>query len=196
MLWSLLVGINTLAAVLLLYICWRYQFKYKSVLILFCWSALLAGPWLFKGHNGIEFSLVYVALYICCTAWSLSLYNSYVAKPSIAKTRTDKKSSLASQVFKSNRVAMHRYRWANIPTHIVNLVLVLPFAGTVAMVISMSIFGFIGLNKVNAMVLSALIMPLLWGAFAYWTISSQRKSRPLVLLSILACFSAFSLFGL
>lgn len=196
MLWSLLVGINTLTAVLLVYVCWRYQFKYKSALVLSCWSALLAAPWLLKEHNGIEFTLVYVALYICCTAWSLSLHNSFFAKPLITKTRTDKKSSLASPVFKSNRVTVHRYRWENIPTHIVNLALALPFAGATAMLISMSIFGFIGLNKVNAMVLSALIMPLLWGAFAYWTISSRRKARPLVLLSILAGFSAFSLFGL
>ena len=67
-------------------------------------------------------------------------------------------------------------------------------AGVGAMLVSMSLFGFIGIDTVNVMALSALTMPLLWGVFGFWTISSRRKAKPIVLLSMLAGISALSLF--
>ena len=66
--------------------------------------------------------------------------------------------------------------------------------GVGAMLVSMSLFGFIGIDTVNVMALSALTMPLLWGVFGFWTISSRRKAKPIVLLSMLAGISALSLF--
>tara|TARA_R110000772_G_scaffold12947_3_gene38737 strand:- start:617 stop:1198 length:582 start_codon:yes stop_codon:yes gene_type:complete len=188
---SFMAGASALMAMLLLFFCWQFRPKFKSTILLFCWLIILVSPWLW--HDGsVELAVVYVALTVCSCAWLLSIKSTLKSKASVLK----KGSTQGAVSYRRTTVLKGKpiYKVRNISKHVVNLLLVLPFAGVGAMLVSMSLFGFIGIDTVNVMALSALTMPLLWGVFGFWTISSRRKAKPIVLLSMLAGISALSLF--
>lgn len=122
-----------------------------------CWS-YQAGP-----EYGISFTLLTAAL----AAWAIILFT--------ADNRPQKAKPL-----QPGKLRLARLRILGV--QLWRVIAVVLLAGVVSVAVLVAAGKLLPLSNVNAMVLAALLSPVLWGAASYWLLADPRTARPPVIL--------------
>lgn len=143
------------------------------------WALLFASGWVWSlAAASVEFGIVYALLAPTACAWVLVLHNRQ------ARNRRAPAPAEAGISLPALPVAAR---------HLLLFVGAVPLAGAAAAYGSTALATFLPWQPGNALVLAMLVMPVVWGAGAYWLCADPKPLRPTLGLATLLAFGALVL---
>ncbi|WP_416307788.1 hypothetical protein [Neptunicella sp. SCSIO 80796] len=178
MFFSVVGVLFTLAGIACLYKSWNSKIK-SSAQVWTGWGSLTISAWCWIQSSGAEFGLSYALISLSVVALILIGWKAEIAvSPKVA--------------IQPEHVIV--YRPAAIPRNLLLFLLTVPVAGMAAMMITMLLNSLLPLSRVNMMVLSVYLMPVVWGLAAYWVCADDKLARPALGLSVMGGLSALFIY--
>ncbi|UTF61546.1 hypothetical protein [Gilvimarinus sp. DA14] len=131
------------------------------------WLMLLVASGLWSYRAGAEFGISFTLITLALAAWSIIVLS---ADHRLQKTKPQVRDKL--------RLA----RFGTMAYQLWRLLAVVLLAGVVSVALLVAMGKLLPLSAVNAMVLAALLSPLLWGLAGYWLLADPRPARPPIVL--------------
>ncbi|AXR07408.1 hypothetical protein [Salinimonas sediminis] len=152
----------------------RVQQWYKPV----GWACIALSPWLWHTAYGWRFALAYWVLTVICCAL-LMTYLQRDIRPAINLKPRPRVAVPAAPIVRATG------------KHLLSAIVVLPLAGMVSMLSTVAVTRHLPWASVNIIALGVYLMPLWWGALAYWAMADTKRWRPPACLAMLGavCYS-------
>lgn len=160
---SLVAFFIGLASLILLYYCWR-KAKPVPYLVTLSWLLALLSVVLWVLSHNLIFGVCFALIALSLQAWFLIALNSEKRAPKNEK--------------RLPRTSIHWDGLKALPKHLGRAVSVVPLSGVSAMQLTTVTTGWLPWHSVNLMALGIYIMPLAWGALAYWSVTDTLWWRP------------------
>ncbi|MGH8167918.1 MAG: hypothetical protein ACREQ1_11805 [Woeseiaceae bacterium] len=157
---ALIAGAFGVAA---LYASWRKRLQPKSVVIPAGWFLIALSFYLWMRVGGAEFGPVLAALQLSIVAWIFVLANRHVRRDN---GRRQEPVSVQLPPFRA------------ILRHAAIFLLAVPLAACSATLLTLAVSTLLPWNDVDRLAFSIVLMPLAWGALAYWACADSRLLRP------------------
>lgn len=171
--------ILTAAGLLCLYGSWRKQPLFRPWGAWGGWVLLFASGWAWSlAAASVELGIVYALLAPTACAWLLVLHNR--------QTRSRRASAVAEGGISLPALPVAA-------RHLLLFLGTVPLAGAAAAYGSTALATFLPWQLGNALVLAMLVMPVVWGAGAYWLCADPKPLRPTLGLATLLAFGALVL---
>lgn len=178
-----LAVISGLAGTALLYAAWRKLLS-GSFAIPLGWVLLLLSLLLWGREAGTEFGTVYALLCIGLCAWAAIGLNDEIRRH--RRQRKDVDKPYVQQALPASHSVLQ---------HVLIFLVAVPLAGIVAILLSVGLAALLPWSRVNALVFTVLLLPVLWGAGSYWVCASDRLWRPTLALVMVGLLSAGLIYG-
>ncbi|WP_020210178.1 hypothetical protein [Gilvimarinus chinensis] len=163
---ALLACALTCGATGVLFSAWRRS-KPTPLTTLAGWLLLLMAMLIWSAQSGPEFGVSFTLLTLALAAWCFALAT---ADHRQQKTKPQPRGQLP----------LARIR--TIGHQLWRVITVVLLAGTVSVSALVALGKLSPLSAVNAMVMAALLSPLLWGLMSYWLLADPRRARPILSL--------------
>lgn len=170
----------TLAGASCLYGSWRRLALFKPWGKPAGWMLLLLSCWLWTRASNIEFGISYALMAVALCAWALVLFNY--------ELRQQKQSA------DNGAASLVLPRASTLLRHGLMFLLAIPLAGLMAAYLSTALVTLLPWQLGNALVLAMLLMPVVWGAGAYWSLADPKLLRPTIGQSLLLGLSLLILY--
>lgn len=149
--------------VALLYASWRKRLQLKRLAVACGWSLIAVSFWFWAGSAGAEFGTVIAAMQLSIVAWIFALTNRHIRR---------------SNGRRQEPAGVNLPRFQSILHHSGRLLLVVPLAACAATTLVLAASALLPWNDVNRLAFAVLMVPLIWGALAYWACLDIRLLRP------------------
>jgi hypothetical protein len=169
----------TLAGVFCLYGSWRRLSFFYPVARYIGWLLLLVACIAWIVSSNIELGISYAMLAITVCAWLLVILNY--------ELRTGKQKDLIE-------TELVLPRGATLLRHASMFLLAILLAGITAACLSTAFISMLPWQLGNALVLAMLLMPVLWGAGAWWALADPQLARPGIGMGVLLVISLLILY--
>lgn len=157
---ALIAGAFGVAA---LYASWRRRVQPKGVVIACGWFLIALSFYLWMRAGGAEFGPVLAALQLSIVAWVFVLANRHVRRDN---GRRQEPASVSLPPLRA------------ILRHAAIFLLAVPVAACSAILSVLAVSTLLPWNDVDRLAFAILVVPLAWGACAYWACSDSRLLRP------------------
>lgn len=131
------------------------------------WVLIVAGAASWSAAKGAEFGISFTLMTVALAAWALVLVN---------------RDSRRQKVKPHIRAPLQWPSARQIGLQVWRVFTLVFLSGLVSVALLVAIAKVLPLSDVNAMVLAALLSPLIWGAAGYWLLADSRQFRPPVFL--------------
>ncbi len=155
------------AGVALLYGAWQSRVPRRRLPVPAGWALLFASGWLWVAGTGTEFGITLLLLTTSLVAWLFVWRNRQHRE---RRARED----APPKVTEGRSLAEHALLF----------VLVVPLAAVAAAMVSVALSLALPVSEVNAMVIVLVVMPVLWGAGAWWAAADPRMARPAAAMAL------------
>tara|TARA_Y100001933_G_scaffold221828_1_gene231955 strand:+ start:4861 stop:5403 length:543 start_codon:yes stop_codon:yes gene_type:complete len=155
------------AGVALLHGAWRRRLPRAWLPVPAGWTLLGASAWFWVAGAGAEFGVTLALLATSLVAWL------FVWQDRQRRERRGRQDT-------APKVADGR----SLAEHALLFVLVVPLAAVASALVSTALSLALPVSEVNAMVIVLAVMPVLWGAAAWWSVADPRPLRPAAALTI------------
>jgi hypothetical protein len=150
-----------LAGVALLYGAWQRRVPRRWLLVPAGWALLFVSGWFWTAGTGAELGITLVLLATSLVAWLFVWGNRQHRK---RRAREDSPPKVTEG--------------RTLIDHVLLFVLVVPLAAVASALVSVAASLALPVSEVNAMVAVLVVMPMLWGAAAWWSVADPRTARP------------------
>ena len=151
-----------------LFAAWRL--KRRTPLLTWAgWVLIGAGAAAWSRAQGAEFGISFTLITLALAAWAVTIGN-----------QDSRRQKVKPQI----RTPL---QWANarqVGLQLWRVFTVVLLSGLVSVALLVALAKLLPLSTVNAMVLAALVSPVVWGAAAYWLLADPRPLRPPVSLLV------------
>ncbi|MFT6897114.1 MAG: hypothetical protein ACJA13_001520 [Paraglaciecola sp.] len=158
---------------------WHHARRRKALILLLGWSMIASGVIPFCYAAGAEFGIIYWLCSLAIAPWLITIFNLV------------RKGALQVDKRPCQPLPLNIKSWGK---HLVVFLLVVPLAGVSAILTSVLLTSYYPASRVNTMVSAVYIMPLVWGAAAYWLSAASRTRLAGACISFFAIVSATLLF--
>lgn len=170
----------TMAGVFCLYGSWRHMSFFHPLGGYLGWLLLLVACFAWSASSNVELGISYAILAMAVCAWLLVIFN-YELRAGKQRNLTEAELVLP--------------RGATVLRHGVMFLVAVPLAGITAAYLSTAFVILLPWQLGNAMVFAMLLMPVVWGAGAYWSLADPALARPTLGMSLLLCLSLLILYS-
>lgn len=180
----------TLTGLALIYSRWQGNFARKVLPLWAGWSlvGIAVVPWTLA--TGIEAGIVLSLMVPTLFAWLLVAGNSEVRARKLTRTGNSNSNGAGSDDHLGVNLR-HLPPWQRNGTL---LLLTVPLAALSATFTSVAFTNLLPFSELNRMALSIFLMPVVWGALAFWQCADPRWQRPALVMLAAAGVSAVLLF--
>lgn len=170
-----LAVIAALAGLALLFGAWRRRIAPRRLAVSGGWALLVLSGAFWVAGTGAEFGISLVLLATSAVAWL------FVAANRQQRERRDR-----GEPSPPKPVAERR----SLARHLILFLLVVPLAAVASTLVSVALSMALPVPTVDAMVAVLVLVPILWGCAAYWTLADSRLVRPAAAMLLGAVVSA------
>jgi hypothetical protein len=159
------------AGIGLLYASWLGRLSSRAIATATGWMLLALSMYVWARSAGVEFGSVFGLIIPALLAWALIL------------SSIDRRNRRA----RDERIVINA--WPTFPAVLRNLgmfVVTVPLLGAVSAVCSVAFATLIPIGDIDRIVLAVFLMPVLWGALAFWACADSKPRRPLAVVTGLA----------
>lgn len=142
------------------------------------WGLLVVSAWLCCRALGVEFGVSLALFAVSLIAWLFVAFNLEHRR---LRARREQRAPAAPDTAQTSTP------WA---AHAGLFVVAVPLAAVAATLLAVALSMMLPWQKVNATLLVVVLVPVLWGAAAYWACADARPLRPT--LALLACTVVFA----
>lgn len=161
------------AGVALLYGAWLRRIPRRWLPVPAGWALLFASGWFWVSATGAEFGITLVLLATSLVAW-LFVWGNRQQRRRRARKAVPPKAA----------------RGRSFAEHALLFLLVVPLAAVASALISVALSLALPVSEVDAMVIVLAVMPVLWGAGAWWAAADPNTARPAAAMALGALAAA------
>jgi hypothetical protein len=147
----------------LLYASWRKRLQPKRLVVTCGWLLIAVSFWLWTRSVGAEFGTVIAALQLSIVAWIFVLNNRHIRH---------------SNGRRQAPVGVNLPRFRAVLYHSGRFLVAVPLAACSGTVLVLAGVALLPWSDVNRLAFAVLMVPVTWGAFAYWSCLDTRLLRP------------------
>ncbi|MCP5164869.1 MAG: hypothetical protein H6990_07400 [Pseudomonadales bacterium] len=177
--YSLIAMMAALIGVAGLYSSWRRLALAGPGVVAGSWLLIVLSGWIWCLGWGVEFGTVFACLALSVAGGVFLLLNYEVR---------ERKSPRPAD---TQQLVINPRTWGR---HALLSIIVFPVAGTLSVVGSILLAHEMPWIPVNQMVLAVLLIPVIWGAAAYWACADPLPGRPAIALGVGALLSLACLY--
>ena len=149
--------------VALLYASWRKRLQPKRLVVTCGWSLIAASLWLWIRFAGAEFGTVIGAMQLSIVAWIFVLTNRHIRR---------------SNGRRQEPVGVNLPRFRAMLHHSGRFLVAVPLAACSGTMLVLAGSALLPWSDVNRLAFAVLMVPVMWGALAYWSCLDTRLLRP------------------
>jgi hypothetical protein len=171
----ILAVLAALAGLALLFGSWDGRIAARWLPVPAGWALLVLSGGFWVAGTGTEFGISLALLATSAVAWLFVVANRQ------QRRRRDRGEASPPKPVAQRRTLAH---------HAILFLLVVPLAAVASTLVSVALSMAMPLSTIDAMVTVLVIMPILWGCAAYWTVADSRTVRPAAAMVLSAAVSA------
>lgn len=161
-----------------LFAAWR-QKQSTPLLVSLGWGALLVSLVTWSRLLGVEFGITYALIALSLVAWLLVGF------------------SLDASRVKLNKQPSLPLSWPSLRTlgkHTGLLMLTVVLAGAVSAFVGVGVLRVLPMARVDTVIVSILLFPLIWGGLSYWYCAAERLLKPVLVSLGMGALGALAIF--
>lgn len=146
-----------------LYASWRKRLQPKRLVVTCGWLLIAVSFWFWIRFAGAEFGTVAAAMQLSIVAWIFVLTNRHIRR---------------SNGRQQEPVGVNLPRFRAMLHHSGRFLVAVPLAASSGTLLVLAGVGLLPWNDVNRLAFAVLMVPVIWGALAYWSCLDTRLLRP------------------